>query len=802
MMSRTLPLVVSMLLLLCVFPGLAWATVYYVDFEGGSDSQNGTSPSTPFKHCPGDNNATGNAAGTNLSPGDTVILKGGVYYRSSIDVTRSGAAGNPITYDGNTAGTFGTGQAIIDGSERITGWTQCASAAEAGGNPNWAGIYYNYVPAGTDVFVANMYEDDQMVWAAQDPDLADPFYYDDLSTFRSIHSDNVTRTSLTDPAYFTQSDPAYWDNAYLLLWGLPNIVRTIKITGYVPGENKVTFADTGSTSLYTDRTVYYAVANHMDKLNVPGEFVVNETPEPDGTHKIWLWPLTGGDINQKEITRSVRRTGIHLWGDDYITIQGLKIQKHTAGFTEWRVGNAILTFSGGDNIIISDNDMTMNRSLEKQGVIRMYGGCNDITIENNRVYENPKNRGMILTANNLMCRGNYMRKNGGTAIDFYGCTNSQMIGNTVLDHTGVHANGLTLYLDCEDCLVFGNEVYDSNVALTLQDAIDITVAYNVLHTDLDTYTATDWGRCTGIYYYNNVMVNAYGKALSKGSTTTNVVVRNNVLDGCGVGSGSQVSHNIYTDLMWNQASQYGWSLGVGESIQTDTDVFVDVGARDFHLRGDSPAIDAGTDVGQTQDLDGNAVPAGAAVDIGAFEYAAAPPTISAWYSLATHGGSEIVAPITENLIDSRLAAISKLQVNFSVTLNAATVNNSSVAITGDTSGDLSGEISNVSLVDGYKIVVTLGSALPDGERFTLSVSHTVADTNGQTVEGDLDIRLAVLAGDVDGSGTVDVLDQLAIRVQGGQTVGAATVGYDVDASGQITMADIRTLRTHLGNSLP
>jgi hypothetical protein len=93
------------------YPG----STYYVDYSAGSDANNGISTSTAWQHCPGDANATGNAAIT-LAPGSTVIFKGGITYIGQIVVGASGASGNPITYDGNSAGTWGTGKAILSGN--------------------------------------------------------------------------------------------------------------------------------------------------------------------------------------------------------------------------------------------------------------------------------------------------------------------------------------------------------------------------------------------------------------------------------------------------------------------------------------------------------------------------------------------------------------------------------------------------------------------------------------------------------------------------------------------------------------
>jgi len=97
------------------------ATMYYVDFSHGLDSNSGTSPTAPWKHAPGDPNAQGGPASVLLHPGDTVLFRGGVVYNGTIVLSESGRTGSPITYDGNSAGTFGTGRAILDGEGSARG---------------------------------------------------------------------------------------------------------------------------------------------------------------------------------------------------------------------------------------------------------------------------------------------------------------------------------------------------------------------------------------------------------------------------------------------------------------------------------------------------------------------------------------------------------------------------------------------------------------------------------------------------------------------------------------------------------
>jgi hypothetical protein len=90
---------------------------YYVDFSAGSDTADGTTQASAWKHAPGDTNATGTAGAAMLVPGDVVLLKGGVMYEGTIMITASGTMAKPIVLEGGAQQGWGTGTAIIDGQE-------------------------------------------------------------------------------------------------------------------------------------------------------------------------------------------------------------------------------------------------------------------------------------------------------------------------------------------------------------------------------------------------------------------------------------------------------------------------------------------------------------------------------------------------------------------------------------------------------------------------------------------------------------------------------------------------------------
>lgn len=100
---------------------------YYIDYVSGSDSNNGTSTSTPWKHCRGMVGATGTAASATFSAGDAIYFKAGVTWPASVlpwqPPNFSGSLGNPITY--SVASGWGSGSyAILDGGGTASGIIQ------------------------------------------------------------------------------------------------------------------------------------------------------------------------------------------------------------------------------------------------------------------------------------------------------------------------------------------------------------------------------------------------------------------------------------------------------------------------------------------------------------------------------------------------------------------------------------------------------------------------------------------------------------------------------------------------------
>src|SRR5271157_2223553 len=94
----------------------------YVDFESGSDANDGLSQQTPWQHHPWDPKAGGRAAA--CKGAHTYVFKQGVDYRGELNANESGTPDAPIILTRDPS--WGAGRAVICGSEAVTGWKQGA----------------------------------------------------------------------------------------------------------------------------------------------------------------------------------------------------------------------------------------------------------------------------------------------------------------------------------------------------------------------------------------------------------------------------------------------------------------------------------------------------------------------------------------------------------------------------------------------------------------------------------------------------------------------------------------------------
>lgn len=517
--------------------GLCRAATYYVDYENGNDNQAGTSAAAAWKHTPSDPAAQGNAKTATLKAGDVVLFKSDVIYRGCVQYPANGATGSPITFKGDG---WGPGRAVMDGSEIIsTAWTQCASAADCGGNPHWQNIYYTGLPESILTIFTPVYENDRFMWVAQDPNPGDFFNFDRTEYFNDIPLDDptihATRTTLTDPTYFTQAAAGYWVGAYVGVWHNPNVVSFRRITAYDPATHTVTF-DSLSNDPYNDRDAFYTVLNHLGIIDTAGEFFFDLA-----NNRLYLWPYAA-DPNQAEYTLARRTVGFQLENRSHFVVEGFKVQKYYGGINWWNQGVGVRS---GKNVTVRRCEVCCLRSLAGAAAV---GVGTDCLAESNYVHDNQGNIGILGGGTNVIIRANRVSMCSRQGIWFMGATHGLIVDNVVTDILGTHSNPISVYLNSVEILIAGNRVYHSNNSGTIEQSRGLTLYNNFFNSGNSGFHS--WSGMTDTYVFNNTFLQ--GAFIGSEGTYR---FKNNITNS---GGGGDHTHNIYTGLSWNQTAQYGW----------------------------------------------------------------------------------------------------------------------------------------------------------------------------------------------------------------------------------------------------
>ena len=589
--QRYLPLLLILAAAAMASPRPSISATYYVDFDGGSDGNAGTSEAGPWKHAPGDPSASGKASSTVLGAGDTVLFKGGVVYRGTINLSRSGSSTARVVYKGDG---WGTARAVIEGAQAYTPqWTQCSSAAACGGNSNYAKIYFASAPAGYTSFLTALYENGDFLWYAQSPNPADPFYYDEIDDFFSVPYPTTTviqeQSYVTDPRVLTQGSSTFWNGASVVGWITGNLVEIQPVTGFNPSTHTLSH-QAFSSPPYKDRAGRYALMNHVSLIDRAGEYAFDASAS-----RIYLWPRSGSSPASNTYSVYAYETAFLATGAiSYVTIEGFTIQHFTYGIQ--------VSSTSASNVLIRNNEVLNLRAQNKYAI---FVNAANSQVEGNRIVNANRGVGILSSADNIVVRNNHVERTSRQGIWFMGAKNSQILNNTVFDIGGSHSNGISIYSSSSNITISGNKVLQVNSPITFEASSGLTFSNNIVSPGGQ---ISDWFGTTGtIAFYNNTFPGCTFYIAGGAS----YVFKNNVLGG--TPSKGTRSHNIFT-------AQAG-GLQIGEFVETDlTKLFVAPSTPDFRLKSGSRAIDAGTSVTVTQDIIGVARPFGSTWDIGAYEY--------------------------------------------------------------------------------------------------------------------------------------------------------------------------------------
>jgi parallel beta-helix repeat protein len=440
----------------------------------------------------------------------------------------------------------------------------------------------------------------------------------------------------------------------------------------------------------------YSIANHPHVLDSAGEFYITPTADGNNEHTIYLWPINTDNLTSK-ITIQDKSTGIYCSyavRSDYVTLDKISVFGYKShgisidGSPETRcenpiVQNCTVRACEGSGIYLCNT----NNAIIQDCTVTLVGG-----------------RGVFLnTGSNGTIQRCTVSKTGSTNASLYTMDHGVISDCHLYGCVGSHGNGLSCYIGCSEVLVARNIFYDGS-NLAYQDLTNSVTYANVFYgNDHMTSIVSAWPDSNLGYYGYHVFLNntitgsssnnslgvpsrmawttgyAYSptvrREVSHGGTNYRCklahtatasnepgtgaswttywditataspysYVVNNILDGFDFTADhvANRTYNFYTGYLWNQSSQYGWSLGEGEQyIGTTplTSLFLDPEGDVFRLKDLSPAIGSGKSITGilqqlgilnefpnfdfTKDIDGK--PWANLPSVGAYEYQPSP----------------------------------------------------------------------------------------------------------------------------------------------------------------------------------
>lgn len=625
------------------FGGVAQSATYYVDYTGGSDSNAGTSAAAPFKRCPGDAAATGTALATTLAAGDTVIFKGGVEYPVELLLKWNGAPGNPITFDGNTAGTFGTGMALFTGADHVTTWTRCTSSADAGGAADWSNCFkaVKSTPWADDPFMVNLFFDGNRAWVARSPNQVDSLYWDSPDVdYAALTTAQLTSTTITFPAGFSPAPVTgqTWPEAWTGNRNTSNFISLRPVASTSADGTVLTL--TGSVTPRSSLNSF-ALFNHARLLDQRGEYILTADSTYGARCKIVFYAGPGGAAPADALVSTKRqalyRMGLDLNEKSHYVIQGIVFTHYAAGVDPNNrngvgIGNFNKSSASSTDIVIRNCTISNCQNLDKSGAVNI-SDASYVTVDSCLVTGNQGTRGITMSSGNSVISNNLVTRGGGTGIYTSNADSVQIIGNDVINNSGLHGNGISVYNASTHVTVARNYVVDSNFALTVQASSYVDIYYNVLkHPSSGGSCAMAlYGPPTGqpdsayITVRNNTILGETTKSFrvddqSGGGIIAGLTVENNIIDGstANITKITTMNNNLFLSKFVASGLTY---IGPNDHyVAGEARPFVNEAGNDFRLASSAPwGINNGVSWTNTDgDLEGN--PIIGVRDVGAYEF--------------------------------------------------------------------------------------------------------------------------------------------------------------------------------------
>ncbi|MHA2282675.1 MAG: right-handed parallel beta-helix repeat-containing protein [Promethearchaeota archaeon] len=540
--------------------------IFFINFEtfatdyyvalNGFDSNSGLDSKHPWKTIPKVNSRS-------FDPGDRILFRrGDIWLGEQLYLASSGDSTAKIVYT-----AYGTGnRPIIDSRGEVSGWNNIG----------------NWIRHSTTVWYISLSDDPWRLWLSE-------------TEYVEANASAADPVSLIDNQYRW-----YYDDANDLL--------------YVYSEGHPA----------TDYTAIIGL--HPNSSAIKGEMQYVEISELDlrGGYDgcIQVWNSIRGIIRDCDIGYS--HMGIRLSGSRHFEIYNCTVDSkanYTYNYEYYNIGDGLLAKGIKDCIIRNNQFMDWGHTaiyLPSKGA--------GTEVLDNEIYENfisashiSYGRGFSLTGPEGTCKRNRFYRN--------------LIKNT----------SVSSQLNGQDNYVYHNiiEHVENSPGRPYATGHGITIqgyGENVCHDN---------------HIYNNIFIDCWGAAIvirgNPGDLPKyNNKIVNNIMFNCGIMEqgltllihdddtvlGNIFKNNcMYNENFSNLVNYRGSRMPIAEfelnnhnnadtiiaNIQ-DNPIFKEVITSNFQLQSISPCIDAGLDVGLSQDYDGTSIPQGAGVDVGAYEF--------------------------------------------------------------------------------------------------------------------------------------------------------------------------------------
>ncbi len=478
---------------------------YFVDFSAGSNTASGMTSGAPWKHAPGDLDATDQPARARLKPGDVIQFRGNVAYRGTLTVRAAGTAEAAVVYRGQGWG----GRATLTGRDEVmVDLKPCAAVAGCSAlGLNADNLLAAELPQGIDAR-SQIVLDGRVLSLAQSPPLADPFFADDISTYHAVGSAAVRAFGsgwhLTHAKLASIAAGSGQQDMFLYLWGMPNLIYEARITALEPGGSVL--VEAGRFQPYGDRDTRFAIVNHPSSLHNPGDYATIA-----GGRLLIVKDPAGPRRASLEVSR--RPFAIDASQASHTVFDGFVIEGYAGGSSDQKGGVALWLNGRARAIAFRNNEVRELDSRAGSGAVQA-NAVDGLQLEGNR-FERLRYGSGIRTgqgARNVVIVGNHMRRLGRTGIAIIASQSVVVRDNRIEGVRGIHGNAVSVYLGTKNVNVSNNLIMDSTRGVTFHGAggtpNDIVLGKNIISVSGPSSVGIQsWGKGTnGVEITGNVVL--------------------------------------------------------------------------------------------------------------------------------------------------------------------------------------------------------------------------------------------------------------------------------------------------------